>query len=115
MQRVETAASTCSFDLLAYTIMPDHVHLLALGITDDADAISFMKRLKQTTSYDFIQRDGRRLWQQSFFDHVLRRDEDALAIAKYIVENPVRAGYVERLEDWPYFGGTLVADGTGRT
>lgn len=115
--RVVDAASACAFDLLVYTVMPDHLHILAGGTSENADALAFVKRLKQTTSYNFIRHGGgRRLWQQSFFDHVLRRDENAMAIARYIVENPVRAGLCESAEDWVYTGGTLVSDrGLGRT
>jgi REP element-mobilizing transposase RayT len=107
--RLKHAAMTEGFDLLAFTIMPDHLHVLAHGTTDNSDAIAFMKRFKQTTSYDFIRGQGRGLWQQSFFDHVLRRDEDAHALATYIANNPVRAGLVERFEDWPHAGGSLLA------
>ena len=114
--RLIGACNAQSFDLLAFTLMPDHVHLLIHGQRAGSDLLAFVKRFKQTTSYDFIQRTGERLWQQSFFDHVLRRDEDPIAVAQYIVDNPVRAQLVARYEDWPFTGGTLVAvQRTGRT
>jgi hypothetical protein len=37
-----------------------------------------------------------------FFDHRLRRDESFGQKADYILHNPVRAGFVEKIEDWPY-------------
>jgi hypothetical protein len=39
---------------------------------------------------------------------VLRDDEGTIGVAKYIVENPVRAGLVERPEDYPYLGSLTV-------
>jgi hypothetical protein len=41
-------------------------------------------------------------WQRDFFEHRLRNDESARQKADYILYNPVRAGLVERPEDWPY-------------
>jgi REP element-mobilizing transposase RayT len=98
-----------SFDLLAYTVMPDHIHMLVHGLRSDSNALRLVKRFKQTTSYHFVQRTGEKhLWQQSFYDHVLRPGEDPVAIAQYIVDNPVRAELAARFEDWPLTGGTLL-------
>ena len=44
------------------------------------------------------------LWQEEFFDHVLRSDESYAAKWEYVRRNPVRAGLVARAEDWPYWG-----------
>jgi len=41
------------------------------------------------------------LWQQSFHDHALRRDEDLVKLARYVVANPLRAGLVGKLGDYP--------------
>jgi hypothetical protein len=41
-------------------------------------------------------------WQRDFFDHRLRDDESFEEKAAYILNNPVRAGLVNRFEDWPY-------------
>ena len=41
-------------------------------------------------------------WQRDFFDHRLRGWESAMEKAIYIRQNPVRAGLVERSEEWPY-------------
>jgi putative transposase len=41
-------------------------------------------------------------WQRDFFDHRLRDDENFKEKAAYILNNPVRAGLIERPEDWPY-------------
>jgi REP element-mobilizing transposase RayT len=41
------------------------------------------------------------LWQKSFHDHALRKEEDLLAIARYIVANPLRAGLVKKIGDYP--------------
>jgi putative transposase len=63
-----------------------------------------MNGFKQRTSHGFWVRNKKELWQVSFYDHILR-DEDAPAdVAWYICLNPVRAGLVKKVEDYPYSG-----------
>jgi putative transposase len=95
-----------SFDIeeTAYCFMPDHVHLLAEGRSETADALAFVHRAKQLSAYAFSRTLGRKLWQPSFFDRILRDDEASLSVARYIFENPVRAGLVENPEDYPFLG-----------
>jgi len=48
----------------------------------------------------FLQRHGP-VWQKSFYDHALRRDEDVRLMAQYIIANPLRRGLVEDVLDYP--------------
>ena len=84
--------------------MPDHLHALAEGLSDDSDLPAFMKLFKQCSSYEWKSRYGGPLWQRSYFEHVLRDDEDTIAVARYILDNPVRAGLVREPLDYPYLG-----------
>jgi REP element-mobilizing transposase RayT len=47
--------------------------------------------------------NGNGLWQRGFHDHALRRDEDLVAAARYIVANPLRARLVRRIGDYPFW------------
>lgn len=47
-----------------------------------------------------LSRQGR-LWQPGFHDHAVRREESLEAIARYIVANPLRAGLVKKVGDYP--------------
>ena len=111
VEAIEEAAKRESFEVLVYCVMPDHVHVLAMGTSDHSDAIRFVQRFKQSSGYSFKQHTGRQLWQQSFFDHVVRGDEDLLPIARYILGNPVEAGLVRDEVDWEFTGGTMVESG----
>jgi hypothetical protein len=92
--------------------MPDHLHALVLGRHDAADLIRFVQRFKQVTAFDFRRETGLRLWQQSFYDRVLRVEEDLADIAAYILANPIRAGLAGQTDDYPLSGGEyLEADG----
>ena len=91
------------FDMeeIAYCFMPDHLHLLVEGRSEASDALGFIHRAKQLSAYEFSKTFGRRLWQPSFNDRILRDDEATLSVARYIFENPVRASLVKNPEDYP--------------
>jgi putative transposase len=90
--------------ILAYCFMPDHLHLLVEMRSDASDCLSFISRAKQYSGLHYHQRFGRRLWQRYGYEHVLRRDEEILPTARYIFENPVRAGLVEDAETYEFLG-----------
>jgi putative transposase len=74
----------------AYCLMPDHLHMLLQGTQASADLIKFMRIFKSRTAFAFQQRDGQRLWEMSYYDHILRSSESAEQVAQYIWWNPVR-------------------------
>lgn len=97
-------AQKTEFALLAYCLMPDHVHLLVEGTTASADLHRFAARGKQTIGRAYARRARRLLWQQGHYDRVLRNEEDARTVARYILENPVRAGLVRVPAEYPHLG-----------
>ena len=84
--------------------MPDHVHLLLDANSNDADLAQFMHGWKQRTGYAHSKETGRRLWQQGYYDHVLRHDEDRWRLIAYMIANPVRAGLVAGPLDYQFWG-----------
>jgi putative transposase len=63
-----------------------------------------MQLFKGYTSREINRLSGfpqTKLWQRGFHDHAIRKDEDIKRIARYIVANPLRAGLVEKIEDYP--------------
>jgi len=50
------------------------------------------------------------IWQRGFFDHFLRNEESYGQKWNYVRENPVRAGLIQRFEDWPYAGEIVQID-----
>jgi REP element-mobilizing transposase RayT len=89
---------------LAWVIMPDHFHAL-LSLTGQTSLGAVMNRLKGRSARLINAQYGRvgAFWQKSFHDHALRTEEDRLEIARYVVANPLRAGIVERLGDYPHW------------
>ena len=89
----------------AYVLMPDHLHAF-VAVDHQRMALSaWMKSLKNSLSR-VLRRGGIAAphWQKGFFDHILRSDESYAQKWEYVRENPVRAGLVQRWEEWPYVG-----------
>lgn len=84
--------------------MPDHVHWLVEGSDDSANLRQFVRAAKQSTVYHFTQHSGQRLWQENYFDRTLRREDTVADVVRYLLNNPIRAGLVETLGDYPYWG-----------
>lgn len=87
---------------LAWVIMPDHVHwLFQLGTRKDlSSAVKCFKAGSARRVNNHLNRRGA-LWQKAFYDHAVRKEEDIRDIARYIVANPLRAGLVEHIGDYP--------------
>ena len=62
--QIERVANEQRFSLLAYCYMPDHVHFLAEGQTDDSNCLRFIARAKQFSGFHYQARFGHRLWQR---------------------------------------------------
>ena len=95
-----------SVDLLAAVVMPDYAHLLlrALRNTDGwpIPLVAIMQGLKGATAHrinKLLQRSGP-VWQEESFDHVPRSDESLEEKREYIRQNPVKAGLVQKPEDY---------------
>ena len=92
------------FSVIAYCFMPDHLHLLIEGTSDDSDGRRFIKAFKQYSGYYYSQKRHETLWQRYGFEHVLRDDETTVEVVKYILANPVRAGLAATVEEYPFVG-----------
>ena len=88
----------------AYVLMPDHMHLVWLGLRDDSDQLLAIEFFRHHLGPELSPAG----WQRQAHDHVLndqKRNHDALAnTVKYIFENPVRAGLVRSFAEYPYLG-----------
>jgi putative transposase len=98
------------FYIWAYCFMPDHLHLLIEGKTDDADMRKFISVFKQKTAFWFHRRYNTKLWQPRFHDRVLRKDEATSIVVRYIFENPVRKGIAADYLQYPYSGSLELSD-----
>ena len=86
---------------LAWVVMPDHFHwLLEL---QKGSLGTLMKQVKARSAIEINkarQQQGQ-VWQRGFHDRAARKEEDLKNLARYIVENPKRAGLVSRIRNYP--------------
>ena len=90
--------------MLAWVLMPDHAHwLLQLGEREPLHRV--VSRLKTVSAERVNERRGRHghVWSRAYHDRALRSDEDVATVARYIVANPLRAGLVEHIGQYPYW------------
>ena len=89
--------------LLCWVLMPDHLHaLIHLGATESLSSI--VRRMKCITATAANRVDMRRgaVWMPGFHDRAVRHVDDLDRIARYVLDNPVRAGLVAEASDYPY-------------
>jgi putative transposase len=88
---------------LAWVLMPDHLHwLIELADVDLSDLMCAFKSRSSCALYR-AGADRRHIWQPSFHDRALRREEDVKVVARYIIANPIRAGLVKRAGEYPHW------------
>lgn len=98
------AAEHTRFAVTAYCFMPDHLHLLVQSQSEAADGRQFIAHAKQYSGFVFARAIGERLWQRYCHERVLRGEDDTLSVARYILENPVRAGLAQSPGEYPFSG-----------
>ncbi|NAW34689.1 REP-associated tyrosine transposase [Halomonas alimentaria] len=81
---------------LAFVVMPDHVHWLLELHGNLSEAV---RRYKAIVSH----RVGAGLWQRGFHDHCIRKEDNVIKAARYIVANPLRVGIVDDILQYPYW------------
>jgi len=85
----------------AAVVMPDHLHLV--GVLGECTLAQVMHTLKSYSANCLAQKGIETpIWQKGYHDHGLRDDEDYRARVQYLLHNPLRAGLVQRVEDFPY-------------
>ena len=104
------------FDLLAYCVLPDHIHLLLKLPYGDCDYSTRIKEIKRKTT--LLIRNSQKepnltVWQNRFWEHTIRDLEDLQNHADYIHYNPVKHGYCGNLKDWKW-SSIQMCDNPGR-
>jgi len=103
-----------TFELIAYCVLPDHIHLIISLPENDTNYSTRLSLIKRRFSKQYISRFGELLpksesyvkrkevavWQRRFWEHFIRDDEDLNRHIDYIHYNPVKHGMVGSVCDW---------------
>ena len=97
-------ADACTVEILAYVFMPDHLHALVTGTTEASDSKRYAEVFRQRSSFHVRRVKRERLWQEGYFDRVLRAEEDTVDVVRYLIANPLRAGLCTDVREYPFIG-----------
>ncbi|RJX35597.1 MAG: hypothetical protein C4525_02795 [Desulfarculus sp.] len=99
---------------LGFVVMPDHVHAL-VWFSSANQISSFVKQWKRLTSFwikkNLIEKQERYLqemsindpvWQRRYYSFNIYSDDKIQEKLNYMHNNPVKAGLVERPEEWQF-------------
>ena len=102
---VEQTLRLYSMRILAYCLMPNHWHFV-LWPEKDADLSAFMQRLTNTHTQRWQRAKCKvgygHLYQGRFKSFPVETDEYFYSLTRYVERNALRAGLVERAEEWRY-------------
>lgn len=87
------------FTINAWVVLPEHMHCIWTLPEDDSDYSGRWRDIKKCFTRT-LQTNG--IWQPRFWEHTLRNEEDYRRHMDYIYINPVKHGWVKRVQDWPY-------------
>ncbi|MGF1456297.1 MAG: transposase [Alphaproteobacteria bacterium] len=100
------------FDILSIVVLPDHLHTVWRLPEGDADYSLRWRWIKshfsrhvqgaETRSASQVRRRERDLWQNRFWEHMIRDDESLERHIHYCHLNPVKHGHCGSVADWPY-------------
>jgi len=104
IQTLKQVSDASGFQVHAYCVMPDHVHIVVEGASDMSDLGQFVKAFKQLTAFHYKKRSGQALWQRRFYEHILRPSDSLDAVIWYVWLNPVRAELCADPKSYPHSG-----------
>jgi putative transposase len=96
---------TCTelrFAVSAAVYMPNHLHMLVTGLDRQSDFKKCMTLSRARSALAYREAFKDRLWQDGYFERVLRDADDAREVLRYIANNPVDAGLCSNPEAYPY-------------
>ncbi len=103
------------YDLHAWVIMPNHVHVILRPRVELPELTRWLKGRTSRIANRMLGRTGLPFWQDESFDHWIRSAEELHQLTQYVEGNPVKAGLVQAPEEWPWSSARLQADDTNRS
>lgn len=88
---------------LAWVVMPDHFHWLIELRCSTLSTVMQRTKSRSARAVNAAQQQDSQLWQKGYHDRAIRYEHEIPSIARYIVANPLRAGLVKRLADYPHW------------
>ena len=94
------------YRMITWCVMPNHVHVL-IEVIDATYSLSAIihswKSFTATAANKMLGQSGS-FWMEDYFDRFMRDDKHLASTLDYIDNNPVKAGLVQRADEWPWRG-----------
>ena len=102
LQALNEYGEKCYVQIIAFVVLPDHMHLLICPKSQGRTISAFMKSVKGRSAIEMNKVTGRkgRLWQHQFLDHIIRSNEDYRSHIEYIHYNPIKHHLCDKPEDY---------------
>jgi len=94
------------YDLLAWVVMPNHVHVVVTPRRPLPEITRWLKGSTARSANLLLGRMGKPFWQYESYDHCIRSEAELGRVIRYVERNPVAAGLVETIQDWPWSSAT---------
>ena len=96
------------YDLIAYVVMPNHVHVL-IKTYEKHSLSQVIHSWKSYTAHEIKKVMGKagiqseeKIWQVEYWDRFIRDEKHFTQAVNYIIDNPVKAGLCTSPEQWPW-------------
>jgi putative transposase len=100
------------FEIIAWVVLPDHMHAIWILPPDDTDYALRWRAIKsifsrnlppvEKTTTNRLSRGERGIWQRRFWEHTIRDERDLENHVAYIHYNPVKHGHAASPREWPH-------------
>jgi REP element-mobilizing transposase RayT len=92
------------YELRAWAVMPNHVHAIVWPMPGQtlSEILHSWKSFTSSQANKILNRTGKEFWQGESFDHWIRNDAECTRLVAYVENNPVKAGFCKRPEDWKW-------------
>jgi putative transposase len=115
-QAIEKAKKQNYFEVIAFCLLPEHLHCVWKLPDGDDDYSIRWSRIKSGFTSLYLKSGGiegtqnpsrtakreRGIWQRRFWEHLIRDEKDLQRHVDYIHYNPLKHELVEHVEDWPW-------------
>ena len=115
-QSINITKEKSYFDVIAFCLLPNHLHCIWKLPEGDSDYSLRWSRIKSGFTRLYLKNGGkesrqclsriakrrRGIWQRRFWEHQIRDETDLQNHVDYIHYNPLKHELVEKVEDWPW-------------
>lgn len=102
VQALNRGAAMGFYDLRAFVIMANHVHVLLRPRQAASRVLQWLKGTTAREANQLLVRTGKPFWQRESYDHWVRSDRELERIVAYIEGNPVKAGIVNEASHYQW-------------